>query len=94
MKYYVSYVLNRKNAKPHRFNHGFGNNNKKAYNSLDDIKTDICNMYYGHHPSCEMARKVKTYIIKDTRGELVGLVNVEKMNSRIYEIRWICKVVG
>lgn len=46
MKYYVSYVLNRKNAIPHRFNHGFGNN-KEAYNSLDEIKKDILNMYYG-----------------------------------------------
>ena len=30
MKYYVSYMLNRNNAKLHRYNHGFGNNNKKA----------------------------------------------------------------
>ena len=41
MKYYVSYVLNRKNANPHRFNHGSGNNNKEAYNSLNEIKKDI-----------------------------------------------------
>ena len=48
MKYYVSYVLSRKNAKPHRFNHGFCNNNK------------------------------------DTRGELVGFVNVEKRNGKYF----------
>ena len=47
MKYYVSYMLNRNNAKPHRFNHGFGNNNKEAYNSLDEIKKDILSMYHG-----------------------------------------------
>lgn len=84
MKYYVSYVLSRKNARPHRFNHGFGNNNKEAYNSLDEIKSDIVNMYYGHYTSCEMARKVKLYIIKDTRGELVGFINVEKRNKRYF----------
>lgn len=84
MKYYVSYVLNRKNARPHRFNHGFANNNKKAYNSLVEIKKDIVNMYYGYYTSCEMARKVKLYIIKDTRGELVGFINVEKRNKRYF----------
>lgn len=84
MKYYVSYVLNRKNAKPHRFNHGFGNYNKEAYNSLDEIKKDILSMYHGYHTSCEMARKVKMYIIKDTRGELVGFVNVEKRNGKYF----------
>jgi len=87
MKCYVSYVLNRKNAILHRFNHGFGNNNKKAYNSLDEIKKDIVNMYYGHHASCEMARKVKMYIVKDTRGELVGFVNVGKTNGK-YFLTW------
>ena len=84
MKYYVSYVLNRKNAKPHRFNHGFGNNNKEAYNSLDDIKKDILNEYNGYRPSCETARKVKMYIIKYTRGELVGFINVEKRNGKYF----------
>ena len=84
MKYYVSYVLNRKNAKPHRFNHGFGNYNKEAYNSLDEIKKDILSMYHGYYTSCEMARKVKLYIIKDTRGELVGFVNVEKINGKYF----------
>lgn len=87
MKCYVSYVLNRKNAILHRFNHGFGNNNKKAYNSLDEIKKDIVNMYYGNHASCEMARKVKMYIVKDTRGELVGFVNVGKTNGK-YFLTW------
>lgn len=87
MKYYVSYVLNRKNAKQHRFNHGFGNYNKEAYNSLDDIMKDIVNMYYGHHASCEMARKVKLYIVKDTRGNLIGFVKVEKKNRR-YFLTW------
>ena len=84
MKYYVSYMLNRNNAKMHRFNHGFGNNNKKAYNSLDEIKKDIQSMYYGYRPSCETARKVEMYIIKNTRGELVGFVNVEKMNGKYF----------
>lgn len=84
MKYYVSYVLNRKNAKPHRFNHGFCNNNKEAYNSLDEIKKDIMSMYHGCHTSCEIARKVKIYIIKDTCGELVGFVNVEKNNGKYF----------
>lgn len=84
MKYYVSYLLNRKNARPHRFNHGFGNSNKEAYNSLEEIKKDIVIMYYGHHASCEMARKVKTYIIKDTHGNLVGFINVEKKNRLFY----------
>lgn len=92
MKYYVSYVLDRKNAKPHRFNHGFGNNNKEAYNSLDEIKSDIMSMYHGYHTSCGMARKVKMYIIKDTRGELVGFVNVEKRNGIYFlSYEWGCK---
>lgn len=91
MKCYVSYVLNRKNAILHRFNHGFDNNNKKAYNSLDEIKKDIVNMYYGHHASCEMARKVKMYIVKDTRGELVGFVNVGKTNGK-YFLTWELEV--
>lgn len=84
MKYYVSYFLNRKNARAHRFNHGFGNYNKEAYNSLDEIKSDIMNMYYGHHASCGMARKVKMYVIKDTYGNLIGFVNVEKMNGKYF----------
>ena len=84
MKYYVSYVLNRKNAKPHRFNHGFCNNNKKAYNSLDEIKKDILNEYNGYRPSCETARKVELYIIKDTCGKLVGFINVEKRNGKYF----------
>lgn len=88
MKYYVSYVVNRKNGKPHRFNHGFGNNNKEAYNSLDEIKKDIVNMYNGHYTSCEKARKVKLYIIKDTRGELVGFVNVEKSPRGRFFLTW------
>lgn len=88
MKYYVSYVLNRKNARPHRFNHGFCNNNKEAYNSLDEIKKDIVNMYYGHHASCETARKVKLYIVKDTRGELVGFVTVEKSPRGRFFLTW------
>lgn len=87
MKYYVSYLLNRKNAKPHRFNHGFGNYNKEAYNSIEEIKKDIVNMYYGHHASCEMARKVKSYIVKDTRDNLIGFVNVEKKN-RSFFLTW------
>ena len=84
MKYYVSYLLNRKNAKPHRFNHGFGNYNKEAYNSIDEIKKDILSMYNGYHTSCKMARKVKMYIIKDTHGEFVGVVKLEKMNGRYF----------
>lgn len=88
MKYYVSYVLNRKNARPHRFNHGFCNNNKEAYNSLDEIKKDIVNMYYGHYASCETARKVKLYIVKDTHGELVGFVTVEKSPCGRFFLTW------
>lgn len=84
MKYYVSYVLNRKNAKPHRFKHGFGNYNQEAYNSLDEIKKDIMSMYFGDYTSCEMARKVKLYIIKDTRSNLIGFVNVEKKNGKYF----------
>ena len=84
MKYYVSYMLNRNNAKTHRFNHGFGNNNKKAYNSLDEIKKDILNEYNGYRPSCETARKVEMYIIKNTRGELVGFINVENRNGKYF----------
>lgn len=87
MKYYVSYFLNRKNAIQHRFNHGFDNNNKEAYNSLNEIKKDIVNMYYGHYASCEMARKVKLYMVKDTRGNLVGFVNVRKTNGK-YFLTW------
>lgn len=87
MKYYVSYVLNRKNARPHRFNHGFGNNNKEAYNNLDEIKKDLLNMYFGYYTSCEMARKVKLYIIKDTCGNLIGFVNVGKTNGK-YFLTW------
>ena len=84
MKCYVSYLLTRKNAKPHRFNHGFCNNNKEAYNSLDEIKKDILSMYHGYYASCEMARKVKIYIIKDTHGELVRFINVEKVNGKYF----------
>lgn len=87
MKYYVSYVLNRKNAKPHRFNHGFGNYNKAAYDSLREIEKDILNMYYGSFCSCEMARKVKLYIVKDTKGNLIAFCNVVKENNK-YNLYW------
>lgn len=87
MKYYVSYVLNRKNAKPHRFNHGFGNYNKEAYNNINEIQKEIESMYYGYYVSCEMARKTKSYIIKDTKGELVGFCNVVKENNK-YVLYW------
>lgn len=84
MKYYVSYVLDRKNARPHRFNHGFKNENKEAYNSLEEIKKDILNIYYGLYTSYPMARKVKQYIIKDTRNNLVGVVNVNKTHGKYF----------
>lgn len=87
MKYYVSYVLNRKNAKPHRFNHGFNNYNKEAYTSLDEIKRDIQSMYHGYNASCEMARKTRKYIIKDTRGELIGFCDIVKENNK-YVLYW------
>ena len=88
MKYYVSYVLNRKNAKPHRFNHGFGNNNKEAYNSLYEIKKDILSMYHGYPAICETARKIKNWYIKDTKGELVLMGSVYKNYKGVYEIEW------
>ena len=87
MKYYVSYVLNRKNAKPHRFNHGFGNYNKEAYNTLDEIKKDIQSMYHGYNTSCEMARKTRLYIIKDTKGNLIGYCDIVKENNK-YVLYW------
>ena len=89
MKYYVSYVLNRKNAKPHRFNHGFGNNNKESYNSLDEIKKDILSMYHGYYASCEKARKVKNWYIYDTKGNLALIGSVYKNSRGVYEIEWI-----
>ena len=88
MKYYVSYITNRKNAKRHRYNHQFttppkGSNKFEAYNTILDARLDIETEYCGVYTS-EMARKVKMYIIKDTRGELVGFVNVEKINGKYF----------
>ena len=67
MKYYVSYITNRKNAIRHRYNHQFttpqkGSNKFEAYNTILDARLDIETEYCGVYTS-EMARKVKIWYI-------------------------------
>ena len=84
MKYYLSYLTNRKNAKRHRYNHQFttppkGSNKFKAYNSILEAQIDA---------STEMARKVKNWYIYDTKGNLVLIGSVYKKSMGVYEIEW------
>lgn len=84
MKYYVSYITKRKNAKRKRYNHQFptplkGSDKFEAYSSMKeamrDVEREYCNEY-----TREKARTVKNWYIKDTKGELVqmGTVYTEK----------------
>ena len=89
MKYYVSYVLNRKNAKRHRYNHQFttpskGSNKIEAYNTILDARLDVETEYCGY--TSEMARKVKNWYIYDTKGNLVMISYVNKNSRVVYEI--------
>ena len=93
MKYYVSYLTNRRNAKWRRYNHQFttppiGSNKFKAYNTILEARLDVENEYCGVYTS-EMARKVKNWYINDTKGELVLMGSVYKNSKGLYEIEWI-----
>ena len=93
MKYYVSYLTNRRNAKQHRYNHQFttpqlGSNKFKAYNSILEARLDIETEYCGIYTS-ETAKKVKNWYINDTKGELVLMGSVYKNSKGMYEIEWI-----
>lgn len=91
MKYYVSYVLNRKNAKRHRYNHQFGySNNLSAYETLLAAKMDIESEYKGIYTS-EMANKVKEWYIFDTRCDCVlfGKVYTTVKGNKDVEWYWI-----
>ena len=93
MKYYVSYITNRKNAKRHRYNHQFttplkGSNKFEAYNSILEARHDVETEYCGVYTS-EMARKVKNWYINDTKGEPVLMGSVYKNSKGVYEIEWI-----
>ena len=89
MKYYVSYVLNRKNGKRHRYNHQFGHsNNLSAYDTILEARLDVETEYCGIYTS-ETARKVKNWYIYDTKGELVLMGSVYKNSKGTYEIEWI-----
>lgn len=90
MKYYVSYVLNRKNGKRHRYNHQFGHsNNLSAYDTLIEAKNDIESEYKGIYTS-ETANKVKEWYIFDSRCDLVLLGKVYKTVKGIKYIVWYC----
>ena len=93
MKYYVSYLTNRRNAKLHRYNHQFttppiGSNKFKAYNTILEARLDIETEYRSIYTS-ETARKVKNWYITDTKGELVLMGSVYKNSNGMYEIEWI-----
>lgn len=93
MKYYVSYLTNRRNAKRHRYNHQFptppkGSNKFEAYNTILEARLDIETEYWGVYTS-ETARKVKNWYINDTKGELVLMGSVYKNCKGVYEIEWI-----
>lgn len=93
MKYYVSYVLNRKNAKNHRYNHQFSTPPKyskkfEAYNTLLEARMDV-ESEYGHNYESEIARKVKNWYIKDTKGNLVLMGSVYKNCKGTHSIEWI-----
>ena len=93
MKYYVSYITNRKNTKRHRYNHQFttptkGSNKFKAYNTILDARLDVESEYCGIYTS-ETARKVKNWYIYDTKGNLALIGYVYKNSRGLYEIDWI-----
>ena len=92
MKYYVSYITNRKNAKRHRYNHQFttppkGSNKFEAYNTILEARVDVGTEYWAEYTS-EMARKVKNWYIHDTKGNLVLIGSVYKNTRGVYEIEW------
>ena len=93
MKYYVSYITNRKNAKRHRYNHQFttplkGSYKFEAYDTIVEARLDIESEYCGVYIS-EMARKVKNWYIYDTKGNLALAGFVYKNSKGVYEIEWI-----
>ena len=44
-------------------------------------------MYHGYNASFEMARKTRLYIIKDTKGNLIGYCDIVKENNK-YVLYW------
>lgn len=93
MKYYVSYLTNRRNAKRHRYNHQFVTPPKyskkfEAYNTLLEARMDV-ETEYGHNHESEIARKVKNWYIKDTKGNLVLMGSVYKNCKGTHSIEWI-----
>ena len=93
MKYYVSYITNRKNAKRHRYNHQFttppiGSYKFEAYNTILEAILDVETEYCGAYTS-EMARKVKNWYIHDTKGNLALIGSVYKNSRGVYGIEWI-----
>lgn len=93
MKYYVNYLTNRRNAKRHRYNHQFAtppkdSNKFEAYNTILEARLDVESEYCGAYTS-EMAKKVKNWYIKDTKGNLVNMGSVYKNCKGCYEIEWI-----
>ena len=88
MKYYVSYVLNRKNGKRHRYNHQFGHsNNLSAYETLLEAKMDIESEYKGIYTS-ETANKVKEWYIFDSKCDLVLFGKVYETVKGNKDIEW------
>ena len=93
MKYYVSYITNRKNTKRHRYNHQFttppkGSNKFEAYNTILEARLDVETEYCGIYTS-EMARKIKNWYIHDTKGNLTLIGSVYKNSRGVYEIEWM-----
>ena len=92
MKYYVSYLTNRRNEKRHRYNHQFttppkGSNNFDTYNTILEARLDVETEDWGVYIS-EMARKVKNWYIYDTKGNIVLIGFVYKNSRGVYEIEW------
>ena len=93
MKYYVSYITDRRNVKRHRYNHQFntplkGSNKFEAYDTIVDARLDIETEYCGVYTS-EIARKVKNWYIHETKGNLALIGYVYKNSKGVYEIEWM-----
>lgn len=92
MKYYVSYLTNRKNAKRKRYNHQFttppkGSNKFEAYSSIKEAMIDVEREYCGVYTR-ETARTIKNWYIKDTKGELVQMGSVYNEKGVSY-VEWM-----
>lgn len=92
MKYYVSYLTNRKNAKRKRYNHQFttpskGSNKFEAYSSIKEAMRDVEREYCGVYTR-ETARTIKNWYIKDTKGELVQMGSVYNEKGVSY-VEWM-----